>query len=178
MLKYMWRTTQVLLGAAVVALVGFGVFRFATGFTGNFQWTRQSRGASGSAIALDAPANTFRLDTSTAIVLVTSATCSACQANTDNWLRLVAATSKDSGIRILAIAAPASRDGSGQLPMTLRGVIPEYRLVQGTVDSALGVTMIPATVRIERGRVTEVVQGILGPRRLNQFVTRLAKAGS
>lgn len=120
-----------------------------------------------------------RLDTLSGLVLVYNAQCTACQSNTDNWVRLVADLRVHSpNMPIYLVAAPHDSMGRTSISPWLSNVFPEYLLPSTVVDSALGVTLLPATVVVKRGRVVRRMTGILGPRRREAVLLALATEGN
>lgn len=120
-----------------------------------------------------------RLDTLSGLVLVYNAQCTACTSNTDNWVRLVADLRvRAPNVPIYLVAAPHDSMGRTSISPWLSGVFPEYLLPSAVVDSALGVTLLPATVVVERGSVVRRATGILGPKRREAILLAFAPGRS
>lgn len=166
--------SQVLVGAAWLAAVA-ALVPVAKAHRGDFRIDAPGLSARGVLTPLVATAAPIHLDTATLVVLVYSATCPACQANTDNWLRLRAdLRERRPGLPVVVIPAPQDSIARPELPVALRAAFPEFRLASATVRD-LGVTVLPATVLIERGRVVSITNGIVGPQRRQRFASSVAK---
>lgn len=167
---------RVLIGSAWVVAASATMPVIST-LRGNFHAEVPKARASGALRPLDGHGNavTLGLDSSTALVLIYSPTCSACIANTDNWLRLggeLRAAHPD--IPILLVAAPKDSLSRPLLPVELRSAFKEYSFDSGGVESALGVRILPATVVLRGGRIGTVVYGVVGPRRRARIVRAFA----
>jgi hypothetical protein len=140
---------------------------------GDFRTEVPDRRATGLLMAMDYANSppTIQLDSATAVIFVYSAKCAACEANTDNWLRLRAALREHvPRVPVIAVPAPQDRIGRPEVPSSLHDALPEYRLKSGTVRLSLGVDILPATVVVSQGRVRSVSYGIVGPRRRARLV--------
>jgi len=162
------RASHLVVGAAWLAAAA-SLVPVANALRGEFRIDAPAIAARGLLTPLAANSQSIRLDTATLVVLVYSATCPACQANTDNWLRLRATLREQNpGLPVIVIPAPQDSIVRPELPEALRNAFPEYRLTSGTVRD-LGVDVLPSTVLVERGRVVSITNGIVGPHRRDRF---------
>lgn len=172
--------SRLLIGAAWAAAATAAVPVVHT-LRGDFNADRPPARASGIVRRLDAatPGEPVRLDSATALVLIYSPTCSACTANTDNWVRLGAEVrAEHPGMPIIVIAAPRDSLGRPLLPTVLRSAFSEYAFTAGSVESGLGVRIVPATVALRRGRIGAVMYGVIGPRRRAKVVAAFGGAAT
>jgi hypothetical protein len=162
------RASHIVIGTAWLAAAA-SLVPVAKALRGDFRVEAPAIAAKGVLTPLASSASPIRLDTATLVVLVYSATCPACQANTDNWLRLRATLREQNpGLPVVVIPAPQDSMVRPELPEALRNAFPEYRLTSGTVRD-LGIEVLPATIFVERGRVVSITNGIVGPHRRDRF---------
>lgn len=156
-----------LVGASWLAAVGAAA-PVVSALRGDFRIDVPERRLRGRLLPVSADRGqaALALDTTSALVLVYSATCTACQGNTDNWLRLTAdLRAQHPDTPIILVRARPDTAAALQIPSALRVALPEYRLDSGTVESVLGAERVPATLVVTGGRVTRMIYGTVGPRR-------------
>lgn len=171
--------SRVLKGIVALSWLGTigATFPVAQSLRGNFRTTSPNFVAQGTLRPVDgaSAAAPVRLDTLSGVILVTSATCNACRANGDNWLKLTADMhARFPGLAVLAVHAPKTAPGVAGVSEAMRSAIPEYQLVTGGVEGSLDVHFLPATVLLQHGRIVSVTDGVLGPRRESRILRTFA----
>jgi|GEM_PF-2622500 len=168
--------TFVLLCWSTTLLVAPSLWRSVRG---TFEWDAAVRRASATLIPKERAGQAVRLDTATALVLVYSAKCTACQSNTDNWVRLVTdLRAKNPAVPVYLVAAPPDSRLRTSISPWLSSALHEYLLPNAVVDSALGVGTLPSTVVLRRGLVLHRVSGVIGPKRRERILESFATEGS
>ena len=146
---------------------------------GEFRTESPAARAAGIVVPLDSVARpgAIRLDTATALIFVYSATGTAWLANTVNWLSLQAdMRARHPAVSVFAVSSPQDSAWRPGLPASLGQVLAEYRTTSGDVQKNFGVSLLPATIVLQKGRVMRITYGIVGPRRRARLVALFPRA--